>query len=360
MRIPCIAVGVGILLQITAAAASLEIRIDAESARSVLAAVADPSLTREHALEVASLPGNAGLIEKAKSYGLHADKNLLADALLAAARHEASDADSFFGFAKVRDNAPAIQQLLSALMDPSAHTVEDVRRRITLFTPSRIEGEAIGYVVAGGPSGGFAFGTPKFYMNLAKYPSLPFVRTVLTHELYHGVQGLAAGPADKRFRAACLKELPGGPHLAELFAALWEEGTATYAGDVLLLPRGTDDIVNAERNRLQTNIALVRRSVTILELSVHALATSSTISYDDIYSLGFYDEELLYALGYLISKAIATELGPSALADLIDKPPTDFITTYAALKSLGKNSSTPKLGPETVEWAAKLAQCGAR
>jgi hypothetical protein len=353
------AVGVGVLLQMTAAAASLEIRIDAESARAVLAAVADSSLTRERALEVARLPGNGGLIEKARSYGIHADADLLADALLAAARHESSDADGFFGFAKVRDDSPAIQKTLSALTDPSAHTVEEVKRRITLLTPNRIEGEVVGYLVAGGASGGFAFGTPKFYLNLAKFPSSSFARTVLAHELYHGVQGLA-GPAENRFRAACFKELPGGRHLAKLFGSLWEEGTASYAGDVLLFPQGADDIANAARNRLQTNIGLVHRSVTILELSVHALTTSSSIEYNDIYALGFYDDELLYALGYLISKAIATDLGPSALADLIDKPATDFLTTYTSLKSYGKERSTPKLGSETVEWAAKLAQCTAR
>jgi len=346
------------LLQLAAGAASLEVRIDAESARAVLEAVADSSLTRERALAIASLPGNGGLIEKARSYGLRSDVSTLADALLSAARHESSDADSYFGFATVRDNAAGIQKLLSALTDPSARTLQDLKSRIALLTPSRIGGEVVGYLVAGGGSGGFAFNTPKFYMNLAKYPSVALARTVLVHELYHAVQGLAPPPA-QRFRADCVQGLPGGHSLALLFGSLWEEGTASYAGDVMQLPE-SDEASKSERNHLQTNIGRVKQSITLLELSVHALATSVKIGYDDIYGLGFYDDEILYALGYLMSRAIATELGAPALADLIDKPPTDFVITYTSLKSYGKDRYVPKLDPETVEWATKLGQCAAR
>jgi hypothetical protein len=52
---------------------------------------------------------------------------------------------------------------------------------------------------------------------------------------------------------------------------------------------------------LKMNIALLKRSVTSLDLSVHGIV-SSKIDYEQIYALGFYDEEILYALGYVMAK----------------------------------------------------------
>ncbi len=357
MKIGIWAFALSLLLQGAAGAETLEIVIDAESARAVLAAVSDPALTRERALEVARLPGNQGLIEKVKSYGRKADDDLLADALLAAARHEVSVADEDYGFAKVRDNAAVIQKTLTELLDPAAHTMDEVKGRVLSFTPERIHGHIDGYLIAGGNSGGFAFGTPKFYLNMHRFPSKTLATTILEHELYHAVQGMVPDLVKAKKVAACLKKIHAGENLALLYQSLYQEGSASYVGDMLLTPVGADEAYKTDQTRAQNNYKRFGRSVTLLEISAHALATDSKAKYDDIYALGFYGEEILYSIGYVMARAIATERGPAALGDLLDKPPSDFVSAYAALKSYGKDKGSPKLGAETIQWAARVGRC---
>ncbi len=356
-RIGILAFAFGLLLQGAVRAETLEIAIDVESARAVLAAVSDPALTRESALQAARMPGNQGLIEKIQSYGRRADENTLADALLAAARREPVTGDDDYAFGKVRDNAAAIQKTLTELLDPAARTMDEVRSRVLSFTPARIHGHIDGYLIAGGNSGGFAFGTPKFYLNINRFPSKTLATTILEHELYHAVQGMVPDIVKVKKVAACLKKIPAGENLALLYQSLYQEGTASYVGDMLLTPPGADEAFKADQARAQTNYKRFGRSITLLEISAHALATGSKAKYDDIYALGFYGEEILYSIGYVMARAIAAERGPEALADLLDKSPSDFVTTYVALKSYGKAKDVPKLGAETVQWAARTGRC---
>ena len=357
MRI-VLALLLGLACATSARAQAVAVKLDADTARAVLTAVQDPGLTRAQALTIAHLPGNQGLVRKQKSYGVEADEGRLADALIAAAHHQPSAAGDRYAFDKVRDNAPAIAKALDALMDPNAHTVEQVKRRLALFTPPRVKGEVSGYLIAGGNSGGFAFGEPDFYLNMARFPSAPFARVILAHELYHAVRGLASPPLSARDRRQqCIGKFPAGKDLDSLFEDLADEGIASYVGDVLATPPGDDAIAAEQYKHLTNNVRWVTRSATLLELSVHALSSNSSLSYDDIYALGFYDDEILYALGYLMAKAIAAERGPGAVAELIDQPGSAMVLAYAGLNSYGAGKETPKLHPETVEWAKKLQTC---
>lgn len=337
-------------------AQSLTVRLDAESARAVLAAVRNPALTREQALAIARLPGNQGLIRKVKSYNRPADENRLAEALLAAAQHRASDVDADYKFADVRDNADKIAPVVEALADPASLT--GVQARIALFTPPRVAGKAMGYLIVGGTSGGFAFGEPEFYLNIARFPVPSLARIIMGHELFHGVQGLALGLKPQSAAAkACLAKIPEAANLEQLFGSLRDEGMASYVGDVLALP--IDDLAaKPDRDRAQRRVNMVGSSITLLGLSTHALTTGSTIAYEDIYGLGFYGDEILYSLGYVMVRAIAAEQGNAGVADLIDQPGAAMIARYLSLASYGKSKAAPALNPVTVIWAKRLAACG--
>ena len=347
-----------VLAPIAARAAPLDVVIDDAAARAVLKAVQSPDLTRDQALAVAKLPGNEGLIEKLHSYNKPATEEMLAEALIAASRGQPVPGDDDYGFAKVRENAVQIERTLDQLADASTHLIDGVKARIAVFTPARVKGRVIGYLIAGGTSGGFSFGKPEFFLNIYRFPSPLMAQTILKHELYHGVQGLALGDWPPTAVKACLAKLSGGEHLSEFLKDVYDEGTASYVGDVLTMPPGNDPTIEEERKHLLRNVAQVKRSVTLLELSVHAITTSS-IDYDQIYALGFYGDEILYALGYVMAKAIATERGPQAMADLLGQPASRFITTYIALPGYGRGKDEPKLGDETIAWSKKAATCGA-
>lgn len=337
--------------------ASLDIDIDDRAVRAVLKAVTNPALTRDEAMAVARLPGNEGIIAKIRSYHITADEGTLADALVAAAEGKIAPPEDVYQFIGVRDNAERIAHTLEQLDDPSLHLIDQVKVRIARFTPTQVHGRVSGYLIAGGPAGGFSFGKPEFFLNLARYPSPLIAQTILEHELYHGLQGLARVDSPQNKVKACLAKLSGGAHLAEFLIDLYDEGTATYVGDVLSLPIGDDPITEEQRKHLESNIAMLKRSATILDLSVHGIV-SSKINFEQIYALGFYGDEFLYALGYIMTKAIDAERGSQAVADLMGAPASGFITTYVALARYGSNKE-PRLGDETVAWAKKAQACGA-
>ncbi|RYD51569.1 MAG: hypothetical protein EOP60_10735 [Sphingomonadales bacterium] len=337
-------------------AQGLSVKLDADAARAVLAAVRNPALTREQALAIARLPGNQGLIRKVKSYNQPADEARLADALLTAAQGRTSETGGEYKFAEVRDNADKIAPVVEALADPAS--LSGVQARIALFTPARVAGRATGYLIVGGPSGGFAFGEPEFYLNIARYPVPSLARIIMGHELFHGVQGLALGLKPQgAAAAACLAKMPEAENLGRLFGSLRDEGMASYVGDVLALP--VDDLAaKPERDRAQRRVNMVGSSITLLGLSTYALTSGSGIAYDDIYALGFYGDEILYSLGYVMVRAIAAEQGNAGVADLIDQPGAVLVARYLSLAGYGKSKAVPALDPVTVTWARRLAACG--
>lgn len=342
------------------AAENVAVTIDVTAANAVLAAVRNPSLSADDALEVARLPGNQGLIRKAKSYGRTASDQLFAQALVAAAHRDTAFVDvSKFRFDDVRDHAAATNEALAKLNDPGLHLLDAVKARIAAFTPPSLTGRVTGYLIVGGTSGGFAFGDPQFFLNLDRFPSAVLASTIMEHELYHAVQALARkaylqAPGHEQ----CIAAIPHGTDVAAFFASLSAEGTASYVGDVLALPeRGGDEATSKERARVARNVGMVDRSIVQLELSVHGLTTSAAVTPEEVYGLGFYGDEVLYALGYVMARAIAQEQGNAAIGDLAGAPGATFVARYASLKGYGKSDAMPALKPETLRWANTLSKC---
>jgi hypothetical protein len=350
------------LLSTTSAmhASKIAVVIDSSAATTVLNALLNRDLTIEEALKIAQLPGNLGLIRKAQSYGRPANTLLFAQALVAAARQDTTYLDrSEFRFDDVRDRVVETKEVLAALNDPKSNRLVAVEERVAMFTPTELTGTVTAYLVAGGTSGGFAFNDSRFYLNVKRFPSAPLASTVMEHEMYHVVQTLAgAGFVPSMSSLQCLANKPRMADIAGLFDSLSEEGTASYVGDVLALRSdSTDKVVDQERQRVQRNVDMVHRSVTQLELSVHGLATNASVTSADVYELGFYGDEVLYALGYVMARAIVQEQGDSAMGELIAKPGAVFVLRYVHLKAYGKSKLVPALAPESVLWAQQISAC---
>ena len=337
-------------------AQALTVTVDASATKAVLEALGNPALTMGQALRVAALPGNQGLIRKARSYGRPGTDELFAQALVAAARRDDTAPDpGRFRFAPVRDRAAQIEATLAKLEDPAANLLAGVKARIAEYTPPAARGHVTGYLIVGGTSGGFAFGDPEFFLNLERFPSAPLATTIMQHELFHAVQGVArkANGTD----TACVAKIPHGEELSKLFAALETEGSASLVGDVGEMPAGIDKESDDARRKARRNVELVDSSITLLELSVHALDTGAKVSYDDIYALGFYGDEVLYGLGYVMARAIAAEEGNAAIAALTGRPGALFVQRYRNLKGYGKSEKVPALHAGTLQAADRLAAC---
>lgn len=342
-----------------AQARELKLTIDASAARAVLDALENPKLDMAQARQIASLPGNQGLIRKAISYGRKADEASFAAALRAAAQGDDKAADpSNFNFGRVRPHIAQLRHVLADLENPATGLIDAAKRRIALYTPVGIDAAITGYFVVGGTSGGFAFGDPQFFLNLDYFPDAQLASTILQHELYHAIQGVAvAAPARRAGVTKCLKRIGAPANIDDLFGALSQEGTASAVGDVLSLATGGTGPAADERKKVARSVGMVSRSVTLLELSTHALATKG-VGFDDVYALGFYGDEILYALGYVMAKAIEREQGPQAVAALlIDPTGARFVERYRQLKDYGVSATTPALGAKTLAWAKRVAIC---
>jgi hypothetical protein len=339
----------------------ITVTVDTDSIKAVLSAVLNPGLKMEDALRIAALPGNQGLIRKARTSGRPGTDELFAKALMAAGHHDDAAADpGQFNFRTVRDHTAQIQATLARLEDPTANLMRSVRARIAEFTPPNASGHVTGYLVAGGTSGGFAFGDPEFFLNLDRSPSAALATTVMQHELFHAIQGIARkSMVLSKAATACFAKIPDSGELWQIFGSLQMEGTASLVGDVTGMPAGIDALSDEERKNVLRNVGMVGRSITLMELSVHGLNTGAQVGYDKIYELGFYGDEVLYALGYVMARAIAAEEGKSAIAELIGQPGSHFVQRYRNLKGYGKSDAVPALRAETLQSADQLAACTA-
>ncbi len=340
---------------------ALDVKVDTASARAVLKALANPALTEAEALSVAKLDGNEGLIRKQKSYALTVTEDVFAKALVAAAHGQAVDdrAAKSLAFDDVKSKSAGIGKLLDRI-DASPDFRKWVIDRVTQFTPAGKTIEVEGYLIAGGQSGGFAFGEPKFYLNLAYVSEFEIAKIIMAHELYHAVQGALQSPDEKTlddFDSANFTGTADARKCIEthsLFSNLYAEGTASYVGDILLLAPGSGAFGDKSLQDFKDGMKRLRASATLLDLSVIGLNAATPAKYDDVYALDFYTPEILYKLGYTMARAIAAADGASGLASFTEQSSYAFAERYAQLPLYGKDADHPALGANTLAAIARL------
>ena len=331
-----------------------QITVDSASARAVLRAVQDPQLTPDQAREVCGTNGNQGLVRKEHSYGRKATTQSCADALLAAAQGKAADQAFKFRFESIKPRAAELAALLDRIEENPVAFQQWVTTRVAQFSPPNSKVKISGYLLVGGVSGGFAFDEPEFYLNLAYFSDFDVARVVMAHELYHAVQGVYA-PSEKGWWS--VKDAGKGADrmLAQqcstnydYFGALYQEGTASYVGDPLLLSDVKSHAAQKMVKEMEDGIGQLVNSLTLLELSMTGLNAPDPVPFDQVYALGFYVPEIEYKLGYVMAKAIAADHGDSAITALLKQPPYAFINAYISLPKYGKDHAHPTLGPNTI------------
>jgi len=344
-------------------ALAMGVRLDTASAKAILGALQNPELARPDALGIAALPGNQGLIRKAISYHIPATTEAFADALVASAHGAALDTPmaKYLGFDRLKLNTGALTALMARIETHPKDFESWVVERVGLFSPADAAVNIDGYLVVGGTSGGFAFGEPKFYLNLNYFSEFDPAKMVLAHELYHAVQAVYSVDSDDKWLKPESPTAAGRAHqqmcanLSNLFSNLYQEGTASYVGDPLLIGVETGPLARKTREEFQNSLNNLGAHVTLLELSVVGLEASKPVPYDDVYALGFYVPEPLYGVGYVMAKAIATDEGAQALAGFLKRPGYAFTQHYMMLPRYGQDREHPKLGPHTAEAVQLLA-----
>jgi len=350
------------LLTLPSSGWALQVTVDSTSARAVLAAVQNPSLTAEEATRIAGMKGNQGLVQKAISYQMPATTEVLAEALLAAAHGTPANSPTAksFRFEDVKARAKELTALVDRIDGDTSGFQDWVTARVARFSPADARVDITGYLIVGGTSGGFAFGEPTFFLNLAYFSEFEAARVVMAHELYHAVQGaLAEHPSAWWARPGALKGKQGKlaqrcADTAQLFTDLYQEGSASYVGDPTLLSGEEGPLAKKTREDMVAGLSQLGNSRTLLELSVTGLEAAKPVPYDNVYALGFYMPEILYKLGYVMARAIAVDEGNAALAALLSQPGFQFVSHYVALAKYGQDDSHPKLGPNVIAALERL------
>jgi hypothetical protein len=338
---------------------AIEVFVNTESAKAVLLALRNPSLSHEQALTIARMPGNQGTIRKMNEFKIPATDESFARALEAEAHHRkvTEPAETIFAFDTLTPREDLLLNLIQQIeADPRAFQGA-IESRIALFALTPADIHLQGYIVAGGDGGGYTFGGTDFYLNIAMNEDFALAKIVTTHELYHAVQGAFAADrgispevaenSAKPSKSACAST-------AELFSNLYEEGTAMYVEDISLLPSAHSPFATKIQSDLKYGLAHLGTSATLLELSVTDLRSSDALSFDDIYDLGFLGEGILYNIGYAMAKSIADNDGPQGLAAYLKQPAYKFVLRYTQLSQYGTDRNHPKLGPNTLAALAQL------
>jgi hypothetical protein len=341
-------------------ASATTVTMNTDSARAVLDALRNPSLSHEASLKIAALPGNQGIIRKLNEFRIPANDQNFAEALYDAAHGEAvtGTTEQSFYFDLVKQKIPQLSNLLDEITaDPKAFQ-QPIEQRIALFTPPGTAIHLQGYIIAGGDGGGYSFGDPNFFLNIGFNDEFVVAKVVTMHELYHAVQGAFAKdrgsvetpPSSKRLSRTQQSRANTG----QLLANLYEEGSAMYVEDISLLQNSHSEIGRRQLADITDGLKHVHTSVSLLEMSILSLSASDAMPYDDVYEVGFYGRGILYSIGYVMAKAIAENDGPQGLAAHLKLPAYQFVLHYTELPGYGKDKDHPRLDANTLSVANQL------
>jgi hypothetical protein len=339
-------------------ATATTVKIHTDDARATLMALQDPLLTREQALAIAGMHGNQGILRKLHEFKIPATTEDFANALYASAHgqpmHKPTESSMYFD--KVQAKEKQLLALLDAIDATPASFQQAIEERIAMFTPAGSDLHLEGYIVAGGDGGGYAFGDTDFFLNIGFNDDLVLAKSTTMHKMYQAAQGAFAAHREVKMDSAKGEAQRACVETEQLFANLYEEGSAMYVGEPgLLLPQSNSPTAARMLADINDGMSHLHNSSTLLEMSVLALSAGQPVPYDDVYDVGFFGHGVLYDIAYEMARDIADADGPQGLAEFLKQPPYRFVLCYTQLSKYGKDDDHPRLGANTLSAAVRLA-----
>jgi hypothetical protein len=86
-----------------------------------------------------------------------------------------------------------------------------------------------------------------------------------------------------------------------------------------------------ERERIRAAAMVPRRLPTLLDMTLRSVVGPDALDPEDVYGVGFYNDQPLYYLGYLMAKAIAEKQGNARLGELALGDGCGFAREYLGL-----------------------------
>jgi hypothetical protein len=320
-------------------------------------AMQNPELSREQAAAIAHLPGNLGVIKKLHEFKILATEQDFADALFAVAHGQTvtKRTQKAILLDMVKPKAPLLLNLPHEIESSPQTFQQSIQQRIAQFSPPDADIRLDGYVVAAGDGGGYAFGGTDFFLNIGIIGDFALAKSTTEHELYHAVQGAYA--KEREWKSSGGKETAqqACTNVAQLFANLYEEGSATYVEDPSLLTQSHSAAAARISADMEEGLKHAPASATLLEMSVASLTANEPVPFDNVYEVDLLGHGVLYDIAYVMAKAIVEQDGPQGLAALLKQPPYRFVSHYTQLAAYGVDENHPPLGPNTLATVKELA-----
>ncbi|KAA6465188.1 hypothetical protein DYQ86_04365 [Acidobacteria bacterium AB60] len=331
-------------------ALALNVSVNTDSAKAVLVAIQNPSLSMDEALKIARLPGNQGIIREQNRFNVPVTTQSFARALVATAHGDltSDSTETALYFDALRPHAAQLVALTEQIEADPQGFQRSIEARIEQFTPPDSRLQLRGFVVVGGDGGGYSFGGTDFFLNLSFNDDLIAAKTTTKHEFYHAVQGAFAKERQSGAVVSAHGSRQNCANTSRLFADIYEEGSAMYVEDISTLSQSHSESAMRQLADISGGLEHVHSSVALLELSVTGLDATTAVPFDDVYEVGFYGHGVLYDIGYAMAKAIVNNEGPQGLAALLKSPSYGLILRYIQLPGYGKDKDHPKLGPNTI------------
>ena len=117
--------------------------------------------------------------------------------------------------------------------------------------------------------------------------------------------------------------------------------------------QGTDAPTAKERAEFAGSVNLIHLRITQMELSVHGLTTNTSVTPEEVYAAGFYGDQVVYSLCYVMARAITREQGNAAIGALASQSGAEFVMQYVHLKGYGKSDEFLPSDAKRCLWQSK-------
>ena len=314
-----------------ATAAEIELRMDAGPAAAVLELFDTAPVERERVEALLDIPAVRQMVAQTRRFDAAATDAVFVDSLAAALEGTTIEVDPF-GFSRLESRLDEIRSGLHQLQKGEAELAENIRQRVAHWAPRDLDIEATIFVVLGGSSDGWAPGDGNFYLAMQYFrDDVVGLTAMATHELYHVLQPQILYPSEDDSGQA-----------SALLTATLAEGTATLVGNPLTFSDGGAYLDFLQRKHSR-NLRRLRQNFQLFEALYYRLASDPTVSFGDVYDLGFSGgwDSPLYFVGFHVAEAIERHRGTPALLSALQNTPADAV--FADYIELYRETDDPAL-----------------
>ena len=341
----------GAAAQPAAGSNGIRIAFDFAAARATLDALAGkPTVDGEAA---ARLPGNARMVAQQRRFDPEATEGRLVASLREAAAGQPIVPDTFMLEGRAKPRLEATRTMLARIEANPESFADEIRQRITRYTPPGLKLAVQVYFIVGGTSDAFADGGV-FCVALDYFgDDEAGLRTMMAHELFHAAFDAGREAAQEKASAPPLSK--DAERVLPLLESTMNEGIASRVGDPTKVTGGKAWIewfqgkFNRNFERMSSNFVLFD---TILAREYR----DPKAPVDDLYNIGFsgsYDSAL-YFVGYEMARVIEEQDGPEAVVRVAWEGPIAFFWRYIALSRARPDKVRYRFDAETEKTIEKM------